>query len=111
MGIAAGRLRERVTIEGESRVSNGQGGYVTGWAELARGVPAEIIALSGDEALRLGVDRSTAQYRVTLRKRAGLTPKNRLRWNGLVMSVRAVQPHPREPQAALLLTCEIGFGN
>jgi SPP1 family predicted phage head-tail adaptor len=105
----AGRLRERVAIEAETRRSNGQGGWVTGWSTIARRVPAEIIALSGDEALRLGVERSSSQYRVTLRKRGGLTAKNRLQWNDQVMDIRSVQPHPKEPNSLLLLVCEIGF--
>jgi head-tail adaptor len=75
--------------------------------------PAEIIGLSGDESLRLGVERSVTQFRVRIRKRPSLTvtPKNRLKWNGDVMAVRSVMPDPREPRAYLILIAEIGNGS
>lgn len=107
----AGRLRERVTIEGETRVANGQGGFTTGWSDVATKVPAEITALSGDEALRLGVERSSSQYRVRIRRRADLTVKNRLTWKGQAMAIKSVLPDPRDPQAVQLLICEIGLGS
>lgn len=107
----AGRLRERVTIEAEVRKANGQGGYVTEWVPVGPIAAAEIVGLSGDEALRLGVERSSSQFRVTMRKRLGLTSSNRLIWSGQVMAIRSVLPHPREPQQLQLLICEIGFGS
>jgi SPP1 family predicted phage head-tail adaptor len=109
--MEAGRLRERVTIEGPTRVSNGQGGWTTGWADVADKVPAEIIAMSGDEALRLNVETSTVRYRVTMRKREGLTPKNRLRFGSELLEVRSVQRHPQAPNSHLLLICEAGVVN
>jgi SPP1 family predicted phage head-tail adaptor len=108
--MKAGALRERVTIEAETRTSNGQGGYKTGWTAFARAVPAEIIALSGDEALRLNIERSTSQYRVRMRRRAEIDAEKRLLWKGQVMAIKSVVPDPKEPQAMLLLTCEIGQG-
>lgn len=107
----AGRFRERVTIEAESRKANGQGGFTSGWSAIAKAVPAEIIALSGDEALRLGIERSTSQYRVRMRKRAGLSPQNRLLWGTLTLAVKSVLPDPREPHRLQLLVCESGFGS
>lgn len=109
--MEAGRLRERVTIEGETRVKNGQGGFTTDWTEVATKVPAEIIGLSGDEALRLGAERSSSQHRVRIRRRGDLTVKNRLVWKGHVMAIKSVLPDPREPQAMQLLICEIGLGS
>ena len=107
----AGRLRERVTIEGEVRKPNGQGGFTTGWATVARSVPAEIIGLTGDEALRLGVERSASQYRVTMRRRSDVSPKNRLKWKGQIMAIRSVVPDARDPNVAIVLTAEIGVGS
>lgn len=105
----AGRLRERITIEQSTRVANGQGGWNSDWVAIATKVPAEIIALSGDEALRDGIERSSQQYRVRLRKRDGLTPKERLQWKGQVMEVHSVLPDPKEPNSLLLLICSIGI--
>jgi SPP1 family predicted phage head-tail adaptor len=109
--MRAGALRERVAIEAETRVANGQGGWKTGWSAIARAVPAEIIALSGDEALRLNIERSTAQYRVRIRKRSNVDPEKRLIWKGETMAIKSVVPDPKEPQTMLLLTCEIGQGS
>lgn len=110
----AGSLRERIAIEVEKRQPNGQGGFTTGWATVKAGIPAEVIAMTGNEALRLGVERSASQYRVRIRKRSGLTPANRVKWtsNGdQVMAVKSVLQDPRDPAAALLLICEIGLGS
>lgn len=105
----AGRLRERVTIEGETRVANGQGGWKTGWAAIARNVAAEIVGMSGDEALRLGVERSTTLYRVRIRKRAGVTAANRLVWKGQPMAIRSGPlPDSQDPNSIMVLTAEIG---
>lgn len=109
--MQAGQLRERVTIEDEVRQANGQGGFVTSWAPIAQKVPAKIIALTGDEALRLGVERSVSTWRVTIRKRPDVTPRNRLKWGALVLAVRSVLPDPTEPQTALVLVCESGNGS
>lgn len=105
--MEAGKLRERVTIEGVTRVPNGQGGFTKGWGTIAERVPASIIMLSGDEALRLGVERSRASYRVVMRKRGGLTTNNKLLWNGESLDIRSVGPDPRD-RSALLLMCESG---
>jgi hypothetical protein len=78
-------------------------------------VPAEIIGLSGDEALRNGSSARTTQYRVRIRKRPSLavTPKNRSSGTdrGEIMAMRSVMPDPREPRAALVLIAEIGNGS
>lgn len=111
--MEAGRLRERVAIEEETSVPNGQGGFRAGWSTVAGAarVPAEIIGLSGDEALQSGAERAIATYRVRMRKRTGLTAKNRLQWNGQTMAIETVLPDPREPKTMLLLICEIGQGS
>jgi head-tail adaptor len=111
-------LRDRVTIEEQKNVPNGQGGFKSAWltAPGAESVPAEIVGLSGDEALRLGVERSTTTFRVRMRRRPSLavTPEHRLKWKsagGEIMAIRSVLPDPRDPRAALLLIAEIGNGS
>jgi SPP1 family predicted phage head-tail adaptor len=106
--MKAGRLRDRVTIEAKTSVPNGQGGRVTDWAPVFKKVPAEVVAMTGDEALRMGVERATSTYRVTVRKRTGLTSAHRLSWDGLALDIRSVLPDPRDPLQGLLLICEAG---
>jgi head-tail adaptor len=113
--MEAARLRDRVAVEKEARVANGQGGFVTAWRAVpgADSIPAEVVAMSGDEALRLSVERATQQYRVRVRRRGSLdlTEKNRLKWKssrGEVMAIKSVLPDPREPRAFLVLITEVG---
>ena len=103
-----GRLKELVSIQRETRTSNGQGGYTTSWSEVAK-VRAEIIGLSGDEALAAGVERSVQQWRVTIRRRSDISPKNRIQWGGQLLDVRSAIPDPKEPRAFTLLICESGL--
>jgi SPP1 family predicted phage head-tail adaptor len=101
--------RDRVTIEAEQRTPNGQGGYTTGWSPVAT-VWAEVIGLNGNEAMRASIERSVSLYRVNLRKRDDVSAANRLRWNGRVLSITSVLPHPQEPRTALQLLCETSAG-
>jgi SPP1 family predicted phage head-tail adaptor len=105
----AGDLRDRVIIHEEVQTPDGQGGYTTNWTPIAaapQGVWAKVIGLTGDEALAGLVERSTATWRVTIRKRPGITTKHRLIWDGRTLNVKSVLPDPKEPRAALLLICE-----
>lgn len=111
-GLQAGRLRHRVRIEAKTRVANGQGGSTVAWTLVAI-VRAEIIGLSGDEALKAGVERSVQQWRVTIRTRA-VTTQNRLVYLDAdptlpagPCDIKAVLPDPRA-EGALVLMCETG---
>ena len=110
-GFPAGRLRDRVAIELETRQPNGQGGFVTAWAPIAGGgsVPAQVIGLSGDEAISAAVERSVQQWRVTIRDRPGLTTKHRLRRGGQLLDVKSILPHPNFDRT-LVLICESSGG-
>ena len=103
----AGKLRHRVTIECEGKTPNGQGGFTTAWAPVASGVPAEIIGLSGSEAISSGVERSVTLYRVSIRSRSDVSAKVRLKWNGRVLAVKSVIPHPQHPVTAMQILCEM----
>lgn len=106
----AGDLIEQVTIQAESRVANGQGGYTTTWANVGTDPTpwANVRGLSGDEALQAGVQRAVQQWRVVLRSRSDLTPKHRIVWNGLSLNIKAVMPLPDDPRAYTLAVCESG---
>lgn len=106
----AGDLIEKVEVQEESRTSNGQGGYTTVWTKLsARGdARAQIIGLSGDEAISAGVQRSVQQWRVVIRRRADVSTKNRLIWGALTLDIKSAMPLPADPRAFTLLICESG---
>jgi len=103
----AGDLTELVDIEQETRVSNGQGGYTTSWEKFSDEW-TEIVGLSGDEALLAGVQRSVQQWRVIMRRRDDVKPKNRLIWGDTTLDIKSVMPLPQEPRDFILLICESG---
>lgn len=106
-GIAASRLNKRVTIEAESREPNGQGGFTTGWAPIATTptVWAEIIGLSGNEALAAGIQRNVQQWRVLIRRRDDVTTKHRLKHGARIMNIKSVMPDPNSDDGTLMI-CE-----
>jgi SPP1 family predicted phage head-tail adaptor len=108
--VPAGRLRRRLVLQEEGRVPNGQGGWTTGWQDVGGGKPlrAEVIGLSGDEALQEMVKRNIQQWRVTIRKRPGVTTKNRLKEGALVYDIKSIMDDPREPERFWVLICETG---
>lgn len=107
MSLKAGRLNTLVTVEGETRTANGQGGWTTGWGSVGQ-LWAEIIGMSGDEAVTAAVERSSQRWRITVRNEIAITPKNRLNDGERVYDVRSVIPDPKAPREALVLICETG---
>lgn len=105
--LRPGRLSERVTLQTPVKTDTG-GGSKTTTFEDGDTVWAEVIALRGGEALVAAVQRSTQLYKVTIRMRAGVEPKMRLRWRGVTMNIRSVAPDPDDPRAALVMTAESG---
>lgn len=111
MALAAGRLKHRIEIQEQNRVSNGRGGFTPPageepWRSIASRVPAEVIALRGEEAVRHSVERAVQLWRVTIRPRAGVTPTHRLVWNGVTMNVKTAALNLEGD--ALVMTCASG---
>lgn len=100
-----GNMRERVRLETEARVANGQGGFERGWAKVTD-LYAEIEGQSGNEAMQASVERSVTRWRVTIRE-AKATPKHRLIWGAVVLDIVSAMPHPKQRGFQLLL-CESG---
>lgn len=114
MVLRAGDLDQSVTIQREERVSDGQGGYETSWTSVvtAPTVPANIVGMSGDEAVQASIERAVSRWRVIIHMRSDITPKNRLLWTwrggSTVLNITSVLPWTQDPRAALLLICESG---
>ena len=75
--LASGDLRNRVRIEAEGRMPNGQGGFTTAWAPVAV-VWAKKVPLRGDEITRDSVQRAVSYSRFIIRFRDDVTVKHRL---------------------------------
>ncbi len=113
MTLRTRRLRrERIVIEEKNLVDNGRGGRKRPenepeWKAIVdKPIGAEIIALRGDEALSNAVLRQVQLYRVTIRRRPGVTPANRIVWGSIVMNIKAVAQSV--DRRSLVMSCEAG---
>lgn len=107
MSLRAGRLRERLALQAISSVPDGAGGNTQSWANFASDIPAEIEPLAGGEAFRQGMANATQFYRITIRFRAGVTPRNRIWWNGQALNIRTCAD-PDNRRESLVITAESG---
>lgn len=111
MGL--GTMRELVLVECERRIANGQGGWTTEWQQVASR-RADVLGLSGDESLKVAVERSVTRWRVTLRAIGGLNPKHRLIWfpsgggDPLTLNIISVVPDKSQRSMSIAL-CESGL--
>lgn len=62
--------------------------------------------MRGGEALSQSILRTTQFYRVTIRRRAGVTTAHRLLWNGIALDIRTAPPST--DRTTLVMTCESG---
>ena len=103
MALSAGRLRQRVDLMRAAKVDNGKGGYVTTWSPFEEGVPAEVLGRTGSEALRDKVLLGVRVYRVTIRHREDVQPKDQLRYGGEDLNIRsAIDPDGRREQLVMV---------
>ena len=101
--LAAGRLRQRVDIMRAVKVANGKGGYTSTWSAIASGVPAEVLGQTGAEVMRDSVLRGVRHYRVTIRWRGDIEPKDQLRHGGEDLNIRsAVDPDGKREQLVII---------
>ena len=87
--MPAARLKQRVTIEQQSLAPDGLGGAARGWATLAT-VWAEVMPVSGREALFAFRLESPVTHRVTIRYRTDVKADMRLNYESRILTIRAV---------------------
>lgn len=73
---ASGTLRDRLTLRALTTSADALGGQTSSWGTVAT-VAAELLALSGDEAIQAGALQSTVQARARVHWRAGITVTHR----------------------------------
>lgn len=96
MGLAAGRLRERISIRRMTNVATGKGGYVREWKPLTgmTAVPAEVLSQSGREAVIANTLQGIATYKITIRWREGIEAADQILWRGLELNILAPPADP-----------------
>lgn len=93
MGIAAGRLNRRITIERASFTRNAAGEQVPSWATLAE-VSAEVTPLSDGERIRAAEVSAEISMRFVIRWWPGVAdvnPKDRVSYDGRVFDLWGVK--------------------
>ncbi|NYD91398.1 phage head completion protein [Sphingomonas melonis] len=106
------RLKHVIDVLVKNTADNGAGGRKVpegqpAWRTTDTDLPAEVIALRGDEAVRLGVERSIQLWRVTVRAGAEIDTKSQLMWGTITMKVKSAALDLTG--TALVMTCESGF--
>jgi SPP1 family predicted phage head-tail adaptor len=104
-----GSLRERVTLQSETRNPDAAGGAVVSWSALAHAptVWARVEPLLGREALQAMQLKAPVSYRVTMRWRDDITAAMRLVWGARVLNIRSII-NPDERRRYIEILCEEG---
>ncbi len=100
--IAAGDLRERVTIESRSG-QDADGQPLDAWTTVDT-VWAAVTAANARESQAGGREQAVRTWTVLLRYRSDVTPDMRLTWRGRNLNI--VQVLPDRPNGVLHLVCE-----
>lgn len=105
MKALASRLRGRIELVRPTRVPTGRGGNSISLVPIATRVPAEVLGLSGSEAVKEKLLRGIRVYRITIRWRAGILTTDQVRLAGELLNIRsAVDPDDRRRE--LVLHCD-----
>lgn len=105
--LAAGRLRDRISIQRNAMVRSGAG-YEAAWTDIATRIAAEVKPSTGGEAFRQGVERATQFYRITVRWREGIRPDDRVSWRGETLAIVGQPADPTGLREELLIVAESG---
>lgn len=93
--IRAGALREVVTLQRPVETRDAAGGVVTTWQTIDT-LPAAVITMRGQEALRAAAMQADHVVRFQLRWRDGVTPAMRLLWAGREYDIRDLDESLRD---------------
>ncbi len=111
--VRAGVLRERLTIQSATGVSDGQGGTTTVNPTTVATVRGELIVRGATELLQAESVGSHAQYQFRIRARSGVNAGQTVIWTpqwpadmaAVTLQILGVQPEP--DRQGLLLTCAV----
>lgn len=81
MGLAAGQFDQRITLQSKSVTRSEIGEEIVEWQDVAT-LWARVEPIRGREWFAAAQMQSAADYRVTIRYRAGVTRDMRIVWRG-----------------------------
>ncbi|QUJ77404.1 phage head closure protein [Sulfitobacter albidus] len=104
--MSAPRLNRRLVLEAPTRLGDGAGGFVEGWAPLGA-LWAEVRPSTGSETAQGGAPISRMRYRITVRGAPVGSPERpaaqqRFREDGRIFTIEAVTERDSEGR---YLTC------
>lgn len=102
-----GGLRHQVYLQAVSRTEDEGSGGVEAWSDSSGPHYASVQPLTGNEALRGLQLSATVTHRVTMRYRAGVTAKNRVRFGARHFDVRLVIDRDERHERLELLAEEV----
>jgi len=103
--VDPGELDQRITIQSESRASDGSGGYAMTWETRHGPIWAKVRPSSAREVERSGQLHESAMYTVIIRNR-DVSEADRVLWQGRTLNIRSVGIDPRSPY--IRITAELG---
>jgi SPP1 family predicted phage head-tail adaptor len=99
-----GSMSKRVTIRSKTQISDGAGGWKDSWVEVAT-VWASVEPLSGNEFFKAQQLQYSISHKVTIRYKAGITPKMDILYHGREFDIQNVID-PKERHEQLVLLCQ-----
>jgi SPP1 family predicted phage head-tail adaptor len=85
-----GKLRHRIVIQTATITRNDRGAEILTWADTAT-VYADIRTVGGQEQVIANqLETATLLHTITIRYRAGLSPKQRVKWGSRYFAIEAI---------------------
>jgi head-tail adaptor len=103
-GEFAGTLRERIVIERAISLRNAMGLQEPGWEQVCRCLASVTLESVGAESEAQSLS-AMPRYRVTMRRRDGVSIDQRVIWNSRKLMVRQLLDDPRDKDR-LTMRCE-----
>ena len=103
MGLAAGRLDKRVTLQSATRARDNHGQSIEPWSDVAT-VWASVGPLRGREFFAAQQVSAETTHKVTVRYRASVNPKWRVKWGTRIFRIESVMD-PQERHERIELMC------
>jgi head-tail adaptor len=103
-GEFAGTLRERIVIERAISLRNAMGLQEPGWEQVCRCLASVTLESVGPESEAQSLS-AMPRYRVTIRRRDGVSIDQRVIWNSRKLMVRQLLDDPRDKDR-LTMRCE-----
>ena len=100
-----GDLDKRISIQAETRVGDGMGGFTSSWATVASSIAAAIWPVSASETVKANALTMVTTHRVRIRYRSVMRPSWRVSWAGRYFAIVSIID-PNEDHKMLDLMCK-----